>query len=79
MRFGLLSWHVYESGVLVDQGVTPGRNVPARLNGFELYIRPRVNLRPALRPLVCLRGAPVFPNGTRSLWSHLGQKQGGEE
>ena len=42
-------------GVLVDQGVTPGRNVPARLNGFELSIRPRVNLRRSERS--CVYGA----------------------
>lgn len=31
-------------GVLIEHGVTPGRIVPAKLNGFELYIRPRGNL-----------------------------------
>lgn len=31
-------------GVLIEHGVTPGRTVPARLNGFELHIRPRGNL-----------------------------------
>jgi hypothetical protein len=31
-------------GVLNEYGVTPGRIVPARLNGFELSIRPRGNL-----------------------------------
>ena len=30
--------------VLIEHGVTPGRIVPARLNGFELSIRPRANL-----------------------------------
>jgi hypothetical protein len=46
MRFWVFFYGTFMSpGVLVDQGVTPGRNVPARLNGFELYIRPRVNLR----------------------------------
>ena len=30
--------------VLSEYGVTPGRIVPARLNGFELSIRPRGNL-----------------------------------
>jgi gamma-glutamyl AIG2-like cyclotransferase len=30
--------------VLINHGVTPTSIVPARLNGFELYIRPRVNL-----------------------------------
>ena len=31
-------------GVLNEYGVTPGRIVPARLNGFDLSIRPRGNL-----------------------------------
>lgn len=39
-------------GVLIEQGVTPGRIVPARLNGFELSIRPRVNLAPSDRSCV---------------------------
>ena len=30
--------------VLIEQGVTPGRSVPAKLSGFELDIRPRGNL-----------------------------------
>jgi hypothetical protein len=30
--------------VLSEHGVTPGRILPARLNGFALSIRPRVNL-----------------------------------
>ncbi len=30
--------------VLVEHGITPTEVISARLNGFELYIRPRVNL-----------------------------------
>jgi hypothetical protein len=128
------------AGVLIEHGITPGHIIPARLNGFELSIRPRVNLmrserscvygamtevthdlarlysdleahfglkylpEPVLieafdgtvRPVLCYlaphmdgapatmnmltnllrqRGASVFPNGARSLWSHLGHKK----
>lgn len=38
--------------VLIDHGVTPTSMVPAKLNGFELYIRPRVNLTPSDRSCV---------------------------
>ena len=31
-------------GVLSEHGVTPGRIVPAKLNGYELSIRPRGNV-----------------------------------
>jgi hypothetical protein len=31
-------------GVLAEHGVIPAEVVPARLNGFELNVRPRVNL-----------------------------------
>jgi len=33
--------------VLIDHGVTPASLAPARLNGFELNVRPRVNLSPS--------------------------------
>ena len=41
--------------VLSEHGITPGRIIPARLNGFELNIRPRVNLMRSERS--CVYGA----------------------
>ena len=43
------------AGVLIEHGITPGHIIPARLNGFELSIRPRVNLMRSERS--CVYGA----------------------
>ena len=43
--------------VLISHGVTPTVVIPAKLNGFELYIRPRVNLARSERS--CVYGAIV--------------------
>ena len=58
-------------GVLVDQGVTPGRNVPARLNGFELSIRPRVNLMRSERSCVYGAMTEVTHEDLARLYSNL--------
>ena len=42
-------------GVLAEHGVFPAEVVPARLNGFELNVRPRVNLTRIDR--ACVYGA----------------------
>src|SRR5688572_24845624 len=43
--------------VLIEHGVTPGRIMPARLNGFELSMRPRGNLMRSDR--WCVYGAMI--------------------
>ena len=43
------------AGVLVEHGITPVRIIPAKLNEFGRYIRPRVNLMRSERP--CVYGA----------------------
>jgi hypothetical protein len=63
-------------GVLNEYGVTPGRIVPARLNGFELSIRPRGNLVRSER--FCAYGviADVTHEDLARLYSDLGERFG---
>ena len=56
MRVWIFFYGTFMSpGVLIEHGVTPSRIVPARLNGFELYIRPRGNVMRSERS--CVYGA----------------------
>jgi len=57
--------------VLIDHGITPTSIVPARLTGFELYIRPRVNLLPSDRSCVYGAIASVTHEELSRLYSHL--------
>ena len=62
--------------VLIEHGVTPGRIIPARLNGFELSIRPRVNLTRSDR--LCAYGviADVTHEDLARLYSDLDDRFG---
>ena len=62
--------------VLMKHGVTPGRIVPARLNGFELCIRPRGNL--ARSNSSCVYGviAEVTHDDLARLYSDLEERFG---
>jgi len=57
--------------VLINHGITPTSMVPARLNGFELYIRPRVNLMTSDRSCVYGVVAAVTYEELKKLYSHL--------
>lgn len=57
--------------VLIAHGVTPTSVVPARLDGFELYIRPRVNLKPCDRSCVYGSVAAVTHEELSRLYTHL--------
>ena len=63
-------------GVLAEHGVTPGRIVPARLNGFELYIRPRGNLARSDRSCVYGVIADVTHEDLDRLYSDLEERFG---
>ena len=62
--------------VLIEQGVTPGQIVPARLNGFELYIRPRVNLARSDRSCVYGVVTTVTHEDLARLYSNIEQRFG---
>jgi gamma-glutamyl AIG2-like cyclotransferase len=62
--------------VLLDYGVTPGRIVPARLNGYELSIRPRGNLARSDRSCVYGVIADVTHEDLARLYSDLEERLG---
>lgn len=63
-------------GVLSAHGVTPGRIVPAKLNGFELCIRPRGNLKHSDRSCVYGAIAEVTHEDLARLYSDLDERFG---
>lgn len=65
-----------DRNVLIDHGVTPGRMVPARLNGFELNIRPRGNLLTSDRSCVYGVIAQVTHEDLARLYSDLEERFG---
>ena len=63
-------------GELSEHGVTPGRIVPARLNGFELCIRPRGNLARSDRSCVYGVITEVTHEDLARLYSDLEERFG---
>jgi Gamma-glutamyl cyclotransferase, AIG2-like len=62
--------------VLAEFGVAPAAVVPARLGGFELSIRPRVNLERAERSCVYGALASVTHEEIARLYEHIEQSFG---
>ena len=62
--------------VLMEHGVTPGRIVAAKLNGFELCIRPRGNLARSERSCVYGVIAEVTHEDLARLYSDLEERFG---
>jgi gamma-glutamyl AIG2-like cyclotransferase len=62
--------------LLNEHGVTPASLLPARLNGFELCIRPRGNLVRADRSCVYGVLAAVTHDDLEKLYSHLEESFG---
>jgi hypothetical protein len=59
------------AGVLVEHGVSANSVVAAKLNGFQLNIRPRVNLTPDDRNCVYGSIAATTPQDIASLYARL--------
>lgn len=62
--------------VLAEYGVTPTEVAPAKLSGFELYVRPRVNLTRADRSCVYGALAAVTHEDIAKLYSDIEERFG---
>ena len=63
-------------GVLAEHGVIPSEVVPARLMGFDLIVRPRVNLKRADRASVYGALAAVTHDDLAKIYSSLEEVYG---
>jgi hypothetical protein len=63
-----------DASVLKEQGINSPRVIPARLSGYQIYIRPRVNLVPADRSFVYGSLAQLTHDEITELYAGLKQR-----